>query len=130
MDAPAHAEENPRNNANVYKILTRVEWEYLRDHGEFLGTNLDRADGFIHLSTADQVKGTLEKHFHAHHEVVVAAFDPGQLAGELRYELSRDSQCFPHLYGTLTAAAIVSHQMFTRQENGTFRPAPANNPDC
>ena len=43
---------------NVYKILREYEWEEAKESGQII-TALDRQDGFIHLSTASQLAGTL-----------------------------------------------------------------------
>ena len=46
----------------AYKILTAAEWDAL-NAGIFQGTGIDKADGFIHLSTASQVAETVDRHF-------------------------------------------------------------------
>ena len=45
-------------NNNVYKILREYEWEEAKESGQII-TALDKKDGFIHLSTALQLAGTL-----------------------------------------------------------------------
>ncbi|EPQ26089.1 uncharacterized protein PFL1_06297 [Pseudozyma flocculosa PF-1] len=46
----------------LYKILTPAEVDAMPPTG-WTGTSLDRKDGFIHLSSADQLPGTLERFF-------------------------------------------------------------------
>ena len=43
---------------NVYKILTQEQWLISEKNG-YITTDLDIRDGFIHLSTAKQLAGTL-----------------------------------------------------------------------
>ena len=41
----------------VYKIVATEEWIEAEAAGVFTGAPVDRADGFIHFSTADQAAG-------------------------------------------------------------------------
>ena len=47
---------------NVYKILTTEEWEQASKDGQ-IKTDLDKEDGFIHLSFASQLHSTLSRFF-------------------------------------------------------------------
>ena len=47
----------------VYKVLRAAEWAELEAAGESAGAPADRADGFVHLSTAGQLAETLARHF-------------------------------------------------------------------
>lgn len=91
----------------VYRVFTRDEWRELLAREEFSGNELDRRDGYIHLSSRAQVPGTLHKYFAGMTDVVVAEIDAALLAQHLRWEASRDDQLFPHLYGNLPASAIL-----------------------
>ena len=86
----------------VYKILRRPEWDELLAAGESLGAPVDRADGFIHFSTADQLAETLAKHFAGETGLVVLAVD-AEVDG-FAWEPSRGGALFPHLYATLPTA--------------------------
>ena len=46
------------NKNNIYKILRELEWEEAQESGQII-TDLDKQDGFIHLSTASQLAATL-----------------------------------------------------------------------
>ena len=48
----------------AYKVLTADEWAAL-NAGSFEGAPIDKADGFIHLSTASQLTETVDRHFSA-----------------------------------------------------------------
>ena len=41
----------------VYKIVAAEEWAEAEAAGVFTGASVDRADGFIHFSTAEQAAG-------------------------------------------------------------------------
>ena len=91
----------------IYKLLLPAQWDSLRSAGTFAGSPDDLRDGFIHFSTAEQVKGTAAKHFAAVAELVLAEVDPALLAAALRWEPSRGGALFPHLYAPLPASAIA-----------------------
>jgi uncharacterized protein (DUF952 family) len=91
----------------IYKILRRPEWDAFRTAGQTLGAPVDLADGYIHFSTAAQVAETADKYFAAESDLVLVAFDPGQLGGDLRWEPSRGGALFPHLYRPLQLTEVV-----------------------
>jgi len=93
--------------ATAFKILTAVEWARFEAEGRFEGSPVDRADGFIHLSAADQAEGTLARHFAGQAGLVLAEVDLGALGDAVRWEESRGGALFPHLYGVLPLSAIV-----------------------
>ena len=47
----------------VYKIVAAKEWAEAEAAGVFTGAAIDRADGFIHFSTAEQAPETAAKWF-------------------------------------------------------------------
>ncbi|TKY90623.1 hypothetical protein EX895_000621 [Sporisorium graminicola] len=53
---------DPTTSTVLYKILTPQEKQQLPSTN-WAGTALDTKDGFIHLSSADQLPGTLERFF-------------------------------------------------------------------
>ena len=60
-------------SAPIYKILPQHEWdEALRD-GAFRGSAVDLADGYIHFSTAEQVRETAAKHFAGQADLLLLA---------------------------------------------------------
>ncbi len=87
------------------KIFTTDEWLHFRDTGEFSGSADDLRDGFIHLSLAHQVEGTLARHFAGASEIVIAEISVEQDAVEM--EVSRGGERFPHLYRSLTLEDVV-----------------------
>ncbi|GAA0291051.1 DUF952 domain-containing protein [Rhodovulum strictum] len=91
----------------IYKILRRAEWDAFRAAGRTAGAPVDLADGFIHLSTAEQVTGTAERHFAGESDLVLVAVAVDRLGEALRWEPSRGGALFPHLYRELVAADVV-----------------------
>jgi uncharacterized protein (DUF952 family) len=104
----------------VYKVLTPQDLAALAA-GAFDGAPIDRADGYIHLSTADQLRGTVERHFAGRTDLTIAAVDLKALGSAVRWEPSRDGQLFPHLYGALDAQVIIATRALERDANGAVR---------
>lgn len=97
--------------AVVLKIATEDEWAATERTGAYPGSPADLRDGFIHFSTAAQVRETARRHFAGRTdllllEVDVAALDRAS-PGALRWEPSRGGELFPHLYAPLLRGAVV-----------------------
>jgi len=82
----------------------------------------DTAEAFLHLCTADQLAGVLERYFAGRDDLVVLTIDDGLLGPALRWEPGIDprsarsagnedpeaTELFPHLYGPLGADIIMA----------------------
>jgi uncharacterized protein (DUF952 family) len=91
----------------IYKILRPAEWSELETAGTTPGAPADRADGYIHLSTAEQLPGTLARHFAGETGLVLLAVDAGAAGPALAWEPARGGALFPHLYRPLTLTDLV-----------------------
>jgi uncharacterized protein (DUF952 family) len=92
----------------VYKLFHDFECREARRAGIFAGSADDRRDGFIHLSSARQVRATFAKYFSNDAAPVLASFRAVDLAPALKWEISRNGELFPHLYGALDMALAVA----------------------
>ena len=88
----------PAMTETVYKILGEADLRGNCGASGWAGSADDLRDGFVHLSAADQVTGTLEKHFAGRTDLLLAAFDTQELGPALKWEASRGGALFPHLY--------------------------------
>ena len=93
--------------ATLYKICPAPLWQSAATADVFRGSAVDLRDGFIHFSTASQVRQTAAEHFAGAGDLVLVAVDEARLGPSLRYERSRGGDMFPHLYGSLDAAATI-----------------------
>ncbi len=91
----------------IFKIVGGEEWRAAETAGVFAGAAIDRADGYIHFSTAAQAPETAAKWFEGRGDLVLAAVDADALGSALRWEPSRGGALFPHLYGPLALDAVV-----------------------
>ena len=102
----------------IYKIARASEWNEAVAAGVFTGSADDKRDGFIHFSTAAQVRATCEKYFAKEEWFFLVAVDPERLGLALKWEPSRGGQNFPHLYGTLPLALVFSVTEIHRGPDG------------
>ncbi len=104
----------------AYKVLTADEWAAL-DAGSFEGTSIDKADGFIHLSTASQLTETVDRHFSGQQDLIIAAINLATLGDGIRWEPSRNRQLFPHVYGKLMPESVIAWCPLERQPDCSVR---------
>lgn len=91
----------------IFKITTLGEWANAEVAGRYNGSAVDQRDGYIHFSTATQVRETLEKHYSGLDGLVLVAIDADELGSALVYEPSRGGALFPHLYGQLPISSVM-----------------------
>lgn len=91
----------------VYKACQREAWSRAESVGFYDGSPDDRRDGYIHLSTADQIRGTLSKFFAGQSGLVLLGFRPQDLGDALKWEPSRGEALFPHLYARLPVGILA-----------------------
>ncbi|PRY94531.1 uncharacterized protein (DUF952 family) [Hasllibacter halocynthiae] len=91
---------------DVFKILRREEWAALRREGRLAGAPVDLADGFVHLSTAAQLRETAARHFAGAEDLFLLSVPSDRLGADLRWEASRGGADFPHLYRELRLSDV------------------------
>lgn len=105
----------------AYKVLTADQMATLERDGTFAGAPVDLADGYVHLSTANQLTETVDKHFAGQTDLHVAAVDLGSFGGSLKWEESRGGQLFPHLYGPLLLETVIAYGPLERDGDGKVK---------
>lgn len=91
----------------IYKIIDRDEWDAARTCGRYSGSRDDRRDGFIHFSTAQQLRETAARHFADQGNLMLLAIDDADLKSTLKWEASRAGALFPHLYAVLPLTSVT-----------------------
>ena len=84
----------------IFKIIDVDEWQKVKQSETYLGSSKDIADGYIHFSGEDQVKGTLEKYYSNQKNLVLLKVETLKL-DHLIWEQASDGSMFPHLYSSL-----------------------------
>lgn len=104
----------------AYKVLTAAQMAELELQGRFAGAPIDVQDGYIHLSTADQLAETIARHFAGQSDLHLAAVDLEALGNAIRWEESRGGQLFPHLYGELMLEDVVAYGPLAHEPDGSI----------
>lgn len=89
----------------LFHITTQAQWNDATRLGRYEAPSLS-SEGFIHLSTADQWRGSAARFFRGQRDLVLLELDETKLH-DVRFEAA-DGQRFPHLYGVLPLDAVVS----------------------
>jgi uncharacterized protein (DUF952 family) len=108
-------------DGTIYKVCSKAALDAAQAKGRFEGSSDDRRDGFIHLSSAAQLQGTLAKHFVGQGDLVLLAVDTQRLGEHLQWEPSRGGALFPHLYGPLDLGALLWVEPLTVGTDGRHR---------
>jgi uncharacterized protein (DUF952 family) len=88
----------------LYRIVSASDWESAQKQKIFQGNADDHRDGFIHLSSADQVRDTAARHYAGRADLLLLYLRSEALVhpqGALRWEVSRGGAAFPHWYAPL-----------------------------
>lgn len=83
----------------VYRVMLNNEWDEFKKKKKFFGNKLDIQSGYIHLSTKSQIKNTIEKYYKNEDSIIIFKINVKDIAKNLKWEISRNNQLFPHLYG-------------------------------
>ena len=103
----------------AYKVLTAEQMATLERDASFAGAPVDLADGYMHLSTAEQLTETVDRHFAGQIDLHVAAIDLGSFGAGLKWEKSRGGQLFPHLYGgPLLLETVIAYDRSSARRRG------------
>jgi uncharacterized protein (DUF952 family) len=106
----------------AYKVLTAAEMALLQRERSFVGAPVDLADGYVHLSTSEQLTETVNRHFAGQADLYVVAVDVDRLGEDLRWEVSRGGALFPHLYAPLRLDTVLASGPLVRDAAGTVLP--------
>ncbi|HVC99540.1 MAG TPA: DUF952 domain-containing protein [Candidatus Dormibacteraeota bacterium] len=96
---------------SLFHITTREQWNHAVIAGRYQAESLV-LQGFIHLSTENQLEATARRHFADRGDLVVLEIDPARLRWEIRWEDSH-GESYPHLYGPLETEAVIDVQTLT-----------------
>ena len=114
------------NDAEVYHILPREDWEAAQAKGEYRPASVD-AQGFVHCSTRTQVVPTANRYFHGEDGLVLLCIDTSIVTSPMRFEPPDmpghdpdDHELFPHLYGVLNLDAVKRVLPFPCHADGSF----------
>ncbi|HEY2734468.1 MAG TPA: DUF952 domain-containing protein, partial [Polyangiales bacterium] len=94
----------------IYRIVSSSDWDAAKSAGVFEGGRHDARDGFIHFSASNQVRETAKRHYAQLPDLLLLYVRTAAVAGSdlctLKWEVSRDGELFPHVYGSLPVTAV------------------------
>jgi len=104
-------------------ICGAQEWRAAQQDGELQPESLT-VNGFVHLSTPEQVHLPANRLYAGRTDLVLLRIDPARLSSPVRWEpgvpTDPDAMVFPHLYGPLPVAAVISVTSYEPDANGRF----------
>ena len=100
----------------IYKVCDSDVWQVARQTGTFIGAEIDLQDGYIHFSTARQLRDTLVRHFTGRDDLVLLKIELNQI--DIVWEAARDGDWFPHLYDRLPLSSVVAEYELERSPSG------------
>jgi len=109
-------------DARVYTLVRGAEWREAERRGAYRGSADDTRDGFLHFSTAAQVRESAAKHRRGEPDLWLVEADAARLGEALRWEPASGGKrpgLFPHLYGPLPIAAVLSVTRLPLRDDGT-----------
>jgi uncharacterized protein (DUF952 family) len=108
--------------APLLHLITADDWAAAQARGTLAPTH---GDGFVHLSTPDQVTLPAEALFAGRTDLLLLTVDPTGL--DVRFEpgmpYDPPGMLFPHAYGTVPTTAVVAAVPYRPGPDGRF-PAP------
>lgn len=90
----------------IYHVVEASEWARQEGQPVYRAGSLE-TEGFIHLSTREQLSGVLDRYYRDVPNLLVLHIDADKLAHELRYEQATNNELFPHVYGPINKEAVV-----------------------
>lgn len=104
-------------------LCTAQEWETARRSGALRPDSLDGV-GFVHLSSPQQVHLPANRLYAGRTDLVLLRIDAARLSSPVCWEpglpTDPDGMVFPHLYGPLPVAAVISVTSYLPDGAGRF----------
>jgi uncharacterized protein (DUF952 family) len=106
-------------------LCSADEWRSAQPRGEHRPDSLSTV-GFVHLSTPEQVHLPANRLYAGRTDLVLLRIDAARLSSPVRWEpgvpSDPDAMVFPHLYGPLPTAAVISVTPYPPDGQGRFAP--------
>ncbi|GFG64355.1 hypothetical protein MKUB_18450 [Mycobacterium kubicae] len=114
-------------SAGLVRLCEPQDWSRAQAVGRI---DPDEGEGFVHLSTLDQVHLPANRLYRGRRDLVLLHVDASLLDAPLRWELGvptdPESMLFPHLYGPLPVRAVTKATAYLPGGDGSFAPAQAH----
>jgi uncharacterized protein (DUF952 family) len=108
----------------IYTMVREADWRAAERAGHYAGSADDARDGYLHFSTAGQLRASAAKHRAGVADLWLVEADAARLGEALRWEAAAGGHragLFPHLYGTLPLSAVLSATRLPLGPDGTHQ---------
>lgn len=112
----------PEAVTTIYTLVRGEDWRAAEAAGEYRGSADDTRDGFLHFSTAAQVRASAARHRAGERDLFLVEVDVTALGDALRWEPAASGSrpgLFPHLYGPLPLGAVRGATKLPLSPDGT-----------
>ena len=109
---------------SLLHLITAADWALARARGTLAPTH---GDGFVHLSTPEQVQLPANRLFAGRTDVLLLIVDPTGLDVHFKPGMPYDppEMRFPHAYGTVPSSAVIAEVPYPpRMRTAPFPPPP------
>lgn len=107
----------------IYHLATQEDWAIAQTNGYYKTSNFD-LEGFIHCSTALQVRSVANARFLNRPDMLLLVINPDLLTAPIQFDPNQAPDGiidhFPHIYGAINFEAIVQATALTPNVDGTF----------
>jgi uncharacterized protein (DUF952 family) len=90
----------------IYHIVLPDYWAEWKEEENYYPATFEQ-EGFIHLSTAQQVPGVLERYYQGVKTLILLEIATEKLKTAAIYEPATSGENYPHIYGPINREAIV-----------------------
>ena len=86
-------------NRWIYHLSRKKDLDASLELDFYIPSAEDKNDGFVHFSTAKQLAISANKHRNGGKDIFLVEVDTHLIVDDLKWELARNNEYFPHLYG-------------------------------
>ncbi len=90
----------------IYHMANGADWQAAKAKGFYHGTPMDKADGYMHFSTAETVVESAAKHRKCVEGLVLLCVTAENFGNDIKWEPARGGILFPHLYAPLDVSKV------------------------
>jgi release factor glutamine methyltransferase len=103
----------------IIHICQRNQWLEAQERGVIISQSLNQ-NGFIHCSLPTQILQVANRFFRGTPDLILLWIAPEKVNSEIRWE-STDGELFPHVYGPIDLAAVISVTDLKPEFDGNYR---------
>lgn len=96
----------------VYKMMTHSEYETFMNKGTYEGNDMDKRDGYIHMSQNMEQCERVQRKYYPNQELILVHISWESLSN-VRMEPISNGDMYPHQYGTMEFDSIVDISILT-----------------